>query len=184
MKPSGREVLPLPETASWSAAAPIPVPSSRSWTVAEWLDSPYLARVAFRVAAQFGIPGQDRLDLLQELRLALWKAGPGVSVNATWVFHTANHKAIDLIRGKRRFREESLSVEERVVSRNAPDPGLLHLLNARAGLLPRRLREFYSLRFREGLSQREIAKRLGLCRGSTRCLERRCLRMMKGRLAG
>jgi len=172
MKPSGLEAHRLADTAS------------RAATVAEWLESPYLARVAYRVAAQFGISDQDRPDLLQELRLALWKAGPNLSVNVTWVFHTANHKAIDLMRSTRRRREESLVMEERVASRNDPDPGLLHLLNARAALLPRRLREFYSLRYREGLSQREIARRLGLCRGSTRCLERRCLQLMRGRLAG
>jgi RNA polymerase sigma factor (sigma-70 family) len=184
VKPTGSEAFRVPETASWSSATRTAAGTSRAWTVAEWLESPYLTRVAFRVAAQFGIPSQDWPDLLQELRLALWKAGPSVTVNVTWVFQTANHKAIDLIRSKRRLREESLAVEEHVVSRNEPDPGLQHLLHARADLLPRRLREFYSLRFKEGLSQREIAARLGLCRGSTRCLERRCLRMMKGRLAG
>ena len=174
----------LGQEAGCSAQAPIAVRFQRAFEVTEWLESPYLTRLAYRVAAQFGIPSQDWPDLLQELRLALWKAGPSLTLNVTWVFQTANHKAIDLIRIKRRLREESLVVEEHVVSPNEPDPGLQHLLHARADLLPRRLREFYSLRFREGLSQREIAARLGLCRGSTRCLERRCLRMMKGRLAG
>jgi DNA-directed RNA polymerase specialized sigma24 family protein len=65
----------------------------------------------------------------------------------------------------------------------ATDPDLIHLLRARAALLPRRLHDFYLLRYEEGLSQREIAKRLGLCRGSVRCLDRRCFRMMKGRLS-
>lgn len=158
-------------------------PLSPTRTVREWLESPYLPRVASRVALQYGVPAQDRPDLLQEIRLALWKAGPGVSVNVTWIFHTANHKAVDLIKRGLRFGQEGLNEQEDVSSRSDSDPGLLHLLHARAALLPKGLRDFYLLRYEEGLSQREIARRLGLCRSSVRCLDRRCLRMMKGRLA-
>ena len=151
-------------------------------TVSEWLDSPYLARVAFRVAVQYGVPAQDRPDLLQELRLALWKAGPDLAVNVTWVFHTANHKAIDLLKRRLHLGEEELKSAERLPKRNDTDPSLRCLLRARAALLPGRLYDFYLLRYEEGMSQREIAARLGMCRGSVRCLDRRCLKMMKGRL--
>ena len=133
------------------------------------------------MAAQFGVPQQDTPDLLQEVRLALWKAGPNLSVNATWVFHTANHKAIDFLKRKRRSAEV-LALSEGSSSSTEADPSLAHLLRARAALLPSRLRTFYRFRYEEGLSQREIAKRLGLCRGSVRCLDRWCLRMVKGRL--
>jgi RNA polymerase sigma factor (sigma-70 family) len=157
--------------------------SPTALTVSEWLDSPYLARVAARVAVQYGVPPQDRPDLLQELRLALWKAGPELPVNVTWVFHTANHKAIDLLKRRRCLGEEELKSAERLPAKKSKDPSLLCLLRARAALLPGRLHDFYLLRYEEGLSQREIAARLGMCRGSVRCLDRRCLRMMKGRLA-
>ena len=152
----------------------------REATVREWLESPYLARAALRVAVQYGVPVVDRPDLLQELRLALWKAGPDQLVNVTWIFHTANHKAIDLIKRRARFGGEPLITEECLTPLNGSDPGLVHLLHARAAHLPKRLRDFYLLRYEEGMSQREIARHLGICRSSVRCLDRRCLRMMRG----
>lgn len=157
--------------------------ASNAATVGEWLESPYIRHLAFRVAHQYGLPSQDAPDLLQELRLALWKAGPETQVNLTWIFHTAQHKAIDLLKRKIRLAEEGFFSDDGPTAESEFDPALRHLLRARAALLPKRLHEFYLLRYEEGLSQREIAKRLGLCRGSVRYLDRRCLRMMKGRLA-
>jgi RNA polymerase sigma factor (sigma-70 family) len=153
-------------------------------TVGEWLESPYLPRLASRVAGRYGLPAQDASDLLQELCLALWKTGPDLVVNLTWVIHTANHKALDLLKVKRRLGFERFDSTDGLSQAPSVDPGLRHLLRARAARLPKSLRDFYLLRYEEGLSQREIAARLGLCRGSVRCLDRRCLRMMKGRLTG
>lgn len=113
----------------------------------------------------------------------MWKAGPDSMVNVTWVFHTANHKAIDLKR-RLRHQENVLSSAETRQQPSGGDPGLLHLLRARVALLPKRLRDFYLLRYEEGLSQRDIAQRLGMCRSSIRCLDRLCLRMLKGRDTG
>jgi DNA-directed RNA polymerase specialized sigma24 family protein len=132
------------------------------------------------VAYQHGLPFQDTPDLLQELRLALWKAGPNLFVNVVWVFHTANHKAVDLVKRKVRVAREASDWAEDQSPPCGVDPELVHLLHARATLLPKRLHDFYLLRYEEGLSQREIAKRLGMCRGSVRCLDRRCLRMVQG----
>jgi DNA-directed RNA polymerase specialized sigma24 family protein len=151
--------------------------------VSEWLASPYLARVAARVAYQYNLPSQEVPELLQELRIALWKAGLATAVNATWILHTAQHKGSDLLRMMReRGREVSFSGDSSIPG-NHPDPELMRLLRARAAMLPPRLKEFYFLRYRAGLSERQIADRLGLCRGSIRCLERRCVRSVKGRLA-
>jgi RNA polymerase sigma factor (sigma-70 family) len=157
--------------------------SVRTLTVGEWLESPYLTRVVSRVAQQYGVARQDTSDLLQELRLALWKAGPDLMVNRTWVFHTANHKAIDFLKLKRRRAEVALGSFESDEPESSRDPALSSLLRSRASRLPGVLRRFYALRYDEGLSQREIAKRFGICRSSIRCLDRRCTRMMKGRLA-
>lgn len=133
--------------------------------VSEWLESPYLAHVAARVAYQCDLPSQEIPELLQELRIALWKAGSSTAVNATWIFHTAQHKGKDLLRMMRvRAREVSFS-REPSISANRHDPELLRLLRARAAMLPPRLKEFYFLRYRAGLSERQIADRLGLCRG-------------------
>ncbi len=153
-----------------------------SSTVLRWLESPLLARIASRVARHYGLPSQDAPDLLQDLRLALWKAGPDAIVNATWVYHTANHKAVDLVKRRIRMARETPSFSEDPPLEDGADPALRHLLHARAALLPGRLQDFYRLRYEEGLSQREIARRLGVCRGSVRSLDRQCLRMVKGPL--
>jgi RNA polymerase sigma factor (sigma-70 family) len=150
-------------------------------TVAEWLESPHLQRVASRVAYQYGVPSQDISDLLQELRLGIWKAGPDSMVNVTWVFHTAKHKAVDLLKRRHGYQEKALTSIETRQQPPGGDPSLLHLLRARVSLLPRNLRIFYVLRYEQGLSQREVARHLGLCRGSIRGLDRRCRRRLKGR---
>ncbi len=149
--------------------------------VSDWLESPYLSHVAARVAYEYGIPSQENPDLLQELRIALWKAGSETLVNATWVFHAAINKAQDFLRKRRsRAREISFSTELRSET-STPNPELLRLLRARVALLPPRLRRFYFLKYRAGLTERQIAKRLGLGRSSIRCMERRCLRIVAGR---
>jgi RNA polymerase sigma factor (sigma-70 family) len=153
-------------------------------TVAEWLESPYLQRVASRVGYQYGLPSQEISDLFQELSLGMWKAGPDLMVNVTWVFHTANHKAIDFLKQRLRQQENALSSVETRQQPSGRDPGLLPLLRARVALLPKSLRDFYVLRYEQGLSQREIAQCLGRCRGSIRCLDRRFLRMLKGHDTG
>jgi RNA polymerase sigma factor (sigma-70 family) len=159
----------------------LPERSSPPSTVAEWLESPYLRRVATRVALQHGLDLQDLPDLLQELSLALWLTGAEVRVNATWVFQTAHHKALDAIgRARRNARALAVPLEEGHAI-PSQDPDLARLLRSRADRLPEVLRRFYSLRYEEGLSQREIGRRLRLCRSSVRWLDHRCLRMLKGR---
>lgn len=151
-------------------------------TADEWLDSPFLARVASRVARTYGLLYPDAADLLQELRIAIWKAGRDVSLNSTWIFHTAMHKASDLAT---RNRDHGCHDASQLIPRTAStsrDSDLTHLLRARADRLPDRIRRFYDLRYREGLSQREISLRLGLCRSSVRWLESQCTQLMKGSL--
>jgi len=157
-------------------------PWSGAQSVIEWLESPYLSRVATRVACHYGLPSQDTPDLLQDLRIALWKAGPSQPVNVAWIFHTANHKAVDFVKRRIRLARETSAWAEDSPERCEADPTLRHLLRARAARLPKRLHDFYLLRYEEGLSQREIARRLGVCRSSVRCLDRECLRRVKGRL--
>jgi DNA-directed RNA polymerase specialized sigma24 family protein len=157
---------------------------SRPASVQEWLESPYLLRAVCRVAYEHGIPRQDVPDLFQDVRLALWAAGPSKTVNATWVFHTANHKAIDALARLRRMSSWTMGGLGTGISPNAPDPSLARLLKSRVDRLPQRLRRFYCLRYREGLSQREVARQLGVCRGSARWMEVRCLSFLKGRRSG
>src|SRR5262249_58535206 len=72
--------------------------------VGVWLGSaclPYLRKVARRVAYTYHVSDSDVPDLYQELCLALWKAGSDRIVNATWIFQTSNHVAIEISRRKR-----------------------------------------------------------------------------------
>ncbi len=155
-------------------------PCRETWLpVGEWLASPYLGRAARRVACQYGLPAEDASDLLQELCLALWKAGSDTRVNATWIFHTAAHKAIDILRERRGQR---LVIEGRVPPSPETSMELFHLLHAKVDGLPRHLRQFYALRFELGLSQRETARELGLLRGLVRSLDQKCLKRIGGRV--
>jgi RNA polymerase sigma factor (sigma-70 family) len=146
-------------------------------TVTEWLESPYLARVAIRVASQHGLRPDDIEDLLQELRLALWKAGPDRIVNATWIYHTANHRAVELWK-LRAYKEEIRSSCDTCVASQTSDEEIVLLLRAQVARLPTRLREFYALRYTEALSEREVADRLGVCRASVRWMDGRCQKII------
>ena len=153
--------------------------------VREWLESDYLhylGRVARRVAYTYHLSDADVPDLYQELCLALWKAGPERMVNATWVFHTANHRAIELYNRQRRAGRFAAVVDaEGLDPEVSSDPEKALLVRARADRLPRVLRRFYRLRFQEGYTQRELMQRAHLTRGSIRGLERECFRRLQGR---
>src|SRR5262245_44902674 len=129
-------------------------PSTSELRICEWITSPYLGRVAIRVARQYGVPSQDVPDLVQELRLALWKASPDLSVSAGWIFQTARHKAIDCIKRRRRRAEVGLEGLALTAPDSEPDLALRCLLRSEASRLPDALRRFYTLRYEEGRSQR------------------------------
>ncbi len=146
--------------------------------VREWLISPYLQRLARRIAYQYRVPSQDVPDLIQELKLALWKAGPESRVNVRWIAQTASHKAVDFLRRKIRDPEpmpEGLDPPESAAGRAE----LICLLHARVARLPARLQRFYGLRYLQGFSQREISAKQGICRASVRWLENECVRRLR-----
>jgi DNA-directed RNA polymerase specialized sigma24 family protein len=116
-------------------------------------------------------------DLLQEIRIALWKAGLDHAINATWVFHTAEHKAIDLGRQSLSFAIDA-DFATPDPARSGGDAELVHLVRARAASLTGPLRRFYDLRYEQGLSERAIAQRLQVSRSSVRWMEHRCLTAM------
>ncbi|MDQ2870144.1 MAG: sigma-70 family RNA polymerase sigma factor [Acidobacteriota bacterium] len=154
--------------------------SPRSPRAADWIQSPYLAGVAARVARSKGLAPEDVPDLLQEIRIALWRAGSETRVGPSWLFQVANHKAVDFLRRRVRMRE----IEREFMTAADPPAGdseLGHLLHAQASRLPARLSEFYDLHYGQGLSEREIAARLGVCRQSVRWLDRRCRLGIAGR---
>lgn len=144
-----------------------------------WIDSPALPGLVARVGARYGIAPGDLPDLLQETRIALWEVEAATPVSAALVVRIASNKAVDLVRGFARRR-----ARDRAAAEIAPcceeDAELRHLLNVRVDELPQRLHEFYELHYHQGLSEREIARRLGLCRASVRWLDRCCRRHLLG----
>lgn len=144
-----------------------------------WLVAPELARVTSVVAAHYRLNAQDAEDVLQETRIALWQAGLELRVCRAWVIRTAAHKAIDLIR-----RTVSRSDHEKASTRAAA-PGenaleLEYLLHARIAGLPAPLRVLYELHYARGLTERETAVELGVCRQTVRWLDSRCRRSLTG----
>ena len=151
----------------------------REWLASDYL--PYLRRVARRVAYTYNLSEADVPDLYQELCLALWKAGPDRLVNATWIFHTANHRAIELYNLQRRAGRFIAAVgAEGLEPRVFADPERTLLARARAGCLPLSLQRFFRLRFQEGYTQNELMRKGNLTRGSVRGLEKECLRRLQG----
>jgi RNA polymerase sigma factor (sigma-70 family) len=147
---------------------------------AEWLDSPRLGHVAARVAFQRGLGRDDLADLIQEIRIALWEAGPTVRVPEAWLHQVAHHKAIDIVRERGRRRQRDREVRYSQGGPTAAKAELDHLLHVSVAGLPARLRQFYALRYENGYTQREIAVSLGVCRATVRWLDRCCRRHLVG----
>jgi|SRR6266542_941310 len=139
----------------------------------DWLASPYLDRLVARVAGHHGLPAAELPDLIQETRIALWRAGLELPVSAALVVSIARNKAVDLVRNqaRRRARHRAARV---LAATPEVDAELHHLLSLRVAALPQRLREFYDLHYKQALSEREIAQAWGLCRASVRWLDHRC----------
>ncbi len=138
----------------------------------EWLESPLLARIVKRVGHQYGIPPGEIDDLVQEVRIALWGARWQPEIKPAWVFATASHKAVDLLRRRPAGEIAICPPAPREITE------LTCLARVQMGQLPERLRVFCDLRYVEGLTEREIAARMGLCRASVRWLGLRCLKAL------
>lgn len=142
---------------------------------AEWLDLPYTIRLAVRVGRFYGLSKEDIADLKQELLLALCKLPPECSVNVSWLFRTASHKAVDILRARAKLGRSLPSPAESFLS-----PETRYLLQAEISKLPQQLRVVARLLYEVGLTEREAAKYLHLCRASVRWRERRCLAALRG----
>ncbi|MDQ6891114.1 MAG: sigma-70 family RNA polymerase sigma factor [Acidobacteriota bacterium] len=132
-----------------------------------------------RVRQQYRLSLEERSELLQEVRIALWQHGLEVPVGFAWVARVTVNKAVDLVRRRTRQRahDELLAY---VQDRSPGDQELAYLLQARVEQLPPRLRAFYELHYQEGLSERDIAQRLGTCRASVRWLDHQCRKQILG----
>ena len=153
----------------------------RTVSTGDWLEAGYLARVAGRVALQYGLGTEDCADLLQEVRIALWEQGLATRVRAAWIFRVASRKAVDQLRQRARTRRRENSFASQAAG-SAHDPEFDHLLHAQAAALPEKLKRFYDLHYVQGWSEREIAAAMGICRASVRWLDRCCRRHLAGEI--
>lgn len=140
-------------------------PRGRSLSAEAWLDSGALTRIGRRVALRYGLTAAESEDLIQELMISVWRAGPDRLLNASWVFRAAEHRATDIKRANR--RQPEIQRVDGSCDPDTGDPELIALLRAYVAGLSRRERRFCSL-FLSGLSEREMARRLHLTRAAVR----------------
>ena len=115
---------------------------------------------------------RDLDDVVQESYLRMWRARleRPIKSSQAFLFTVARHVALDLVRGMRRSPiDPSVDVtvlqiaEERVaVSDTLGAREKIELLGEAVGALPDRCREIIVLHKIQGLSQRDVATRLGL----------------------
>jgi len=145
----------------------------------QWLDSPSLPRIGRLAGRRFHLPSDDLEDLVQELRLAVLRAGTSTALNSSWIFRAAEHRALDLRRSRERMRAIATAAAEPEKTGRV-DRELLALLRAQASRLPRDARAVYQLHL-AGHSERDIAVRLEVTRASVRRITSWCLRFFGGR---
>ena len=154
----------------------------------------FFARYARRVKA-FLIRSGTRVDeaeeLSQEVMVTVWRKAasfdPAKASAATWLFTIARNRRIDLIRRHARPAPDP----EDPLFQPDPDPDGADILGRRqrdAALrvalaeLPEAQREVLQVAFFEGLSQSEIAERLGLPLGTVKSRARLALARLRAAL--
>lgn len=141
-------------------------------TAAEWLASQELKPLITRIVRSHGLTSQDADDVLQETLISLLRAGLHVRASRAWICAVAARRSIDANR-----RRTSRLERERAYSRirTPSETGdLLHLLYARVAGLPQREQAVFELHYRQGLTEREVAAKLGISRASVRRLDDLC----------
>lgn len=125
-----------------------------------------------------GIVGDDAEDVQQEVWLAVYRhlgglADPGAF--RTWLFRTARHRAIDFLRQRKREHEliddvppDATSVDAWLADDDESETVDDGALTAALMAMPPPQREVVLLRYRDGLSYREIAQVVGRPIGTVR----------------
>jgi len=149
------------------------VEAGRPTTVAEWLASAVLINFVAKIALEYHLGPDDAADLTQETRIALWNLGSDTIVGAALIAKIATCKAVNAIRAsvRRRNRERTAAA---LGHQAQIDPEPTRILEVQVAALSPRLRAFFDLHYRKGLSEREIANRWHLCRASVRWLDQQC----------
>ena len=166
----------------------MPPPTDRDRWFSEEVD---LHRGALRAYAQRAFPGvRDVDDVVQDSLLRIWTAFAGRQIGCAraFLFKIARNRALDLLRHDQ--ASPLVAVRDLAalpVAEDGPTPAdvlttaeKIELVAAAIADLPDRCREIVVLRKLSGLSQREVAQRLGLsertvevqvARGTRRCAD-------------
>jgi len=136
-----------------------------------------LGRVAYRLA--FRVVRDERFaeDVVQEAFLALWRTAAAFRAErakaSTWILTLVHRRAVDLVRREQRRRAEPLQdgdLDEQDGEPSPEDNAWLQFERARVqaalGRLPDTQRQAIELAYYNGLSQSELAERLGLPLGT------------------
>lgn len=148
-------------------------------SVENWLSSTLLEHIVARIAHECRLSPDDVPDLVQETRLALWEADAHDPIGAAFVARVAKYKAVDLLRRLARSRRRDRTIA-RSTQPVGEDAELRHLLNVRIAGLPGEFQRLFDLHYRQGWSEREIAKSWGVSRSSVRWLDHCCREVMIG----
>lgn len=130
----------------------------------------------------YGIPAEDRRDLQQEIMAQLWQAvrRPGFDAGERFrgfVEVVASRRCVDWYRARKPIVELKPDLVDKKAdaasgARRAERRRLVHEVVAG---LPEACRDLIALRFRQELSYREIAARLGASEGTIRVRLHRCI---------
>jgi RNA polymerase sigma factor (sigma-70 family) len=154
-----------------------------------------LGRMVRRVGFDHGLTESDVDELVQEVRIRIWRARPDAieQLNATYVHRTAVSASLDIIRRRRSgssFLESVPSENVALTSDAAPDPQrsleaaeLEQRVAAAVDSLSASRRPVVRM-YLQGYSREEISDLLGWSEGKTRNLLYRGLADLRDRLAG
>lgn len=147
------------------------------------------------VAARYRLSPADRDDLVQEVRLRLWRAVElerMETIPASYLYRTAASAALDLIRRRRWSREDSMddvSTERQTFTDAAPLPDQVAQLSDLAVQVERAIESIAATRrpivrmYLAGYSSTEIGELMGWTEAKARNLLYRGLADLRGRLA-
>jgi RNA polymerase sigma-70 factor (ECF subfamily) len=154
------------------------------------------ARAAFGLIRRVLRDQQASEEVLQDVFWQVWREAPQYDARrgspAAWLFMRAKARAIDKLRSIRRREQTFVAPVDEVVARRDPaasdDPGVVAesrgAVESALAKLPGAQRRVIELAFFEGLTQSEIAARLGEPLGTVKTRARLGLERLRGALRG
>ncbi len=138
--------------------------------------------VAYRLAVRVLRDGTLAEEAVQEAFLALWRAPerllPERGKPGTWLLTVVHRRAVDIVRREERRRSDALEAVDVLDDHSVEETVLVRLESERVrsalAQLPASQREAIELAYFEGLTQSQLAERLGVPLGTIKS------RMFKG----